>query len=464
MRRLAATDSLFLSFETSAIAMHVGALVLLDTRHSPAFSFDRVREKFEEHITRVPKLMWTLKQVPLSIDRPSWTDTADFDIDRHLQRVTVPLPGGPREIAEVVGRLFQQRLDRSRPLWRAWYLDGLPEGTGALYITNHHCLMDGTSNASIASVLFDLEPSPKPEPPQPFEGPGGRDPSDLEHLLRSVLNMFATPAKVPGFVGACARRVTELVPDLIAHGVPSLLKSPPPRTSFNHAISARRLVAFVSLPLDDFRFVRKRLDVTVNDLIVAVCSNALERYLQQIGEGVPERPFVVAVPVSMRPPDDDGALTNRVAAFPIPVATHATDPAAKVQAISWETERAKQLSARVMARRMPSVAEVAPPFVFGTAMRALATLFPVIPVIMNTMVSTIRGAPFPLYLAGARITGIYPTNVLAANMGLDFTTISSESRIDVGITVDPVLVPDPWIIADALPEALEELVCAARLR
>lgn len=461
MRRLPATDSLFLSLESGAFAMQVGALILLDTSEAPEFSFERVRDGYRRRIARVQKFTWRLREVPFGLDRPSWTDDADFDVDRHLSRVTVPAPGGPREVAEVVGELFEQRLERDRPLWRAWYLDGLPEGTAALFSVNHHCLMDGTSGASIASILFDTEPDEDPGPAEPIVGPGGREPSGAEHLLRSVGNLAVLPTRAPGFLAAVARRVTQVLPDVTRNGVPAALRAPAPRTSFNEAIGDRRRIAFVTLPLEQAKAVRRATGATVNDVIVAVCTGAIERYLETVGEGLPDRPFTVFVPVSMRSASDDGELTNRVAAFPISVAHGITDPVERLRAISRETEREKQLTGRFAGNRLPSVAELVPPFALGTFARAFAPFIPRVPVIGNTMVSTIRGAPFPLYLAGARIVGMFPTNMLMGNMGLDFTTISSEDRIDVGVTVDPDLVPDPWLVADALPQALEELVRAA---
>ena len=464
MRRLSATDSLFLSLETPRMPMQVGGLVTLDTTRAPDFGFDRVRELYARRITRVPKLTWRLKEVPLRLDRPLWMDGGALDIDQHLQRVAVPAPGGPREVAEVVGRLFSQPLDRGLPLWRMWYLDGVADGTAALFSAHHHCLMDGTAGANLSAIMFDLKPNPNPEPelPHPPAGPGGRDPSDLEQLLRSGLSLLATPVKLPGFVGAYAKRVARMVPDVIKHGVPSAMLSPAPRTSFNHVVGARRVLAFASLSLADLKAVRKRLDVTVNDVIVAVCTDALERYLRRIGEGVPERPLTVAVPVSTRAPGDD-ELTNRVSVFPISVATDMAGPVEHLHAISRETERGKQLAEAFVASRLPSFGELMSPVLWGAAVRAVTPLFPWMPVVMNTMVSSVRGAPCPLYVAGARVTGIYPTSIVLANMGINFTAISSDSQVDIGITVDPDLVPDPWLVAEALAEALEDLMRAAGL-
>ncbi len=462
MQRLAPPDSLFVSLETSRLPMQVGGLVTLDTSGAPDFGFERVRELYARRIPRVPKLTWRLHEVPLRLDRPWWADGGALDIDRHLTRIEVPAPGGPREVAEIVGRLFCEPLDRRAPLWRMWYLDGLPDGTAALFSTHHHCMMDGTSGASLSSIMFDLRPDAAPDAPSPQEGPGGRDPSGVEQVVRGGLSLLGTFVRLPTFAGAYLRRLQRMVPDLVRNGVPAALLSPPPRTSFNQAVGPRRALAFASLPLADLKTVRKALGVTVNDAIVAVCTDALVRYLRRVGEVVPERPLVVAVPISTRDPDDH-ALTNQVSAFPITVPTHSGGPVEHLRAVARETERGKQMASAFRQSRLPSFGELLSPLLWGAAVRAVTPLFPYLPVIMNTMVSTVKGAPIPLYVAGARVTGIYPTSIVLVNMGVNFTAISSDAEVHVGITVDPDLVPDPWVIAEALPDALDDLVQAAAL-
>jgi hypothetical protein len=186
----------------------------------------------------------------------------------------------------------------------------------------------------------------------------------------------------------------------------------------------------------------------------------MERYLNEIGEPVPTRPLALSVPISMRAPGDL-ELTNRVSTLLVSVPT-GIDPIERVRAISSETTRGKRL-ARAFTTRLPSVGGLVPPIVLGTAMKAMAPLFPWMPVVMNTIVSTVSGAPMPLYVAGARVTGTYPTSLVIASMGMNFTAISMEDHVDIGITVDPKLVPDPWLVADAIPGALEALMHAAGL-
>ena len=459
MERLTPTDSLFLSVENRVTPMHVGGLLTLDTTNARDFGFEQVRDLFMRRMARVPKYTWKLKEVPFNFDRPFWTD-GDLNIDQHFGRITVAPPAGPREIATALGDVMSQPLDRGLPLWRMWYLDWLADGIAALYTTYHHCLMDGTSGASLSNVILDLEPNPEPDTPDEPAGPGGRNSSDLEHVLASGLSMMATPLRLAEFVGGLARRVADLAPELVRHGVPAAVLSRPPRTSFNSPVGTRRTMAFAAVSLADTKSVRKRLGVTVNDVLIALCAAAMERYMNNIDETESTRPLALAVPISMRAPGDL-ELTNRVSTLLVTVPT-GIDPIERLRAISSETTRGKQL-ARAFTTRLPSVGGFVPPIVLSATMKAATPLFPWMPVLVNAIVSTVNGAPVPLYVAGARVTGTYPTSILMANMGMNFTAISLEDHVDIGITVDPKLVPDPWLVADAIPEALEALMHAAGL-
>ncbi len=463
MRRLSATDSSFLSIETNEWPMHVGGLTTLDASNAPDFGFERVHDLFKQRIARIPKFTWKLKSVPLGLDRPFWMGGGDFDIDNHLQRVSVPSPGGPREVGAVVGEFMSRRLDRRLPLWRMYYLDGLPDGAAAVFSMYHHCVMDGTAGASMVNLMFDFEPNPPPDTPDtPVApvGPPGRDPSDLETLLTGALGMVATPVKVVRFGGALVRRVADLAPVMLKQGIPPAVLSRPPPTSFNHAVGPRRTLSFVSVSLDDVKSVSKHVGVTVNDVLIALCTAALERYLGENGEDACGRPFAIMVPVSVRATGDE-ELTNRVSAQPVSVPTGMADPVERLRAISQEMQDAKRLTSAYTGRPMPSVGELLPPVALGALARAATPLARWMPVVGNTLVSTVRGAPCPLYVAGARVTGIYSSSIVTLNMGMNFTALSTDDRVDIGITVDPDLVPDSWLVADAVPGALTALMRAA---
>ena len=462
MRRLSATDSSFLSIETDAWPMHVGGLITLDTTDVPDFGFERVRELFGQRMQRVPKMTWKLWDVPFGLGRPLWTQGHEFDIDQCLQRIEVPPPGGPRELGTLAGDLMRGRLDHRMPMLRLWYLDGLPDGTAAIFSKYHHALMDGSAGASLSDIMLDLEPDPAPAPAREgvtVEDSGGRDLSLLEAMIASGLSLIASPVNVARFAGALVRRLADLAPVVLKQGVPAALVNGAPRTSFNRAVGPRRELAFASVSLADVRSVRKRIDVTVNDIIVALCMAAVERYLAKSGEEVPRQPLSVMVPVSMRAPGDL-ELTNRVSAIPISVPTDVGD-LERVRAISREVDKGKLLTNSYRGRPLPSIGELLPPVLLGTAARATKPFARWMPVMANTLVSSVRGSPLPLYVAGARVTGTYSASVIQMNFGVNFTALSTADQIDVGIMADPDLVQDPWLLADAIPAALEALMQAA---
>jgi diacylglycerol O-acyltransferase / wax synthase len=450
---------MFLSVETKATPMHVGGLITLDTTNTPDFSFEKLRELFMRRMARVPKFTWTLVQAPLGLGRPLWR-ASDFDIDRHLQRLTVASPGGPHEIAEAIDTVMAEPLDRDAPLWRMWYLDGLPLGTAAIYANYHHCVMDGTSGASLGSLVLDLEPNPPSEAASPLVSPGGRNLSSLEQLARNGLELFTMPIKIGRFASGVARRVADLIPAVLKEGVPTPVWQRGPRASYNHVVGERRAMAFVSIPLDAAKDVRAKLGVTVNDVIVAVCTTALASYERSRGVPASTQPLAVAVPISLRA-EGDVELTNHVSSL-LASAPVNGDAVERVRDLARDIRRSKQIS-RSFTQPLPSVGELLPPAVLAAVTRMIWPLFSVMPVVMNTIVSTVKGAPIPLYVAGARVTGTYSTSVVLGNVGVNFTTLTSEDHIDIGITVDPDLVPDAWLIADAVPAALDELLGAAGL-
>ena len=271
MKRLSGLDSMFLSLETPRWPMHVAGLTVLDPREAPGFGFEQVRDSFAERIGRVPKMMWKLKEVPWGLDRPVWVEDRDFDVDRHFERVAVKAPGGRRELADLVGELMPGLLDRRLPLWKTWYVDGLAGGKVGLISKQHHCLMDGAVGTSLMEVLMDVEPNPVSVPTDVSARTPLREPSELELLLRSGIDLVATPARAVGYLAAVARGFGKVRPQLVKNGVASV-PALPPATSFNDVVGWRRGLSFLSLSLADVKAVRKSLGVTVNDVVVGLCA------------------------------------------------------------------------------------------------------------------------------------------------------------------------------------------------
>lgn len=461
MKRLSGTDALFLSTETPAWHQHVGGLTVVDPSESERFSFDEVRRTIVERIERVPKFKWKLKEVPLHLDRAVWVEDKDFDIDKHFRRIAVPPPGGRKELGDLLGMLMSYQLDRRRPLWEMWFVEGVVGGQVAMIMKYHHCLMDGMSGAGLAEQLFDLEPNPpavsEPEPQQ--DDAGLYEPSDLELFARALIPTLQTPRKLAQYVLRTAGRGLTVLQQRNRNPLALGVAGP----CFNGTVGPHRQSSFVSVSLDDIRAIKDKQGVKVNDVVLALVSGALRGHMIRHGE-MPEGSLAAQVPVSTRVADDTDQ-TNRVATMAATLATNIEDPLERLEAIHASTQSAKELTEAVRARSIQSVGEVAPPILIGLASRAAwaSNLSDRIPVVANVVVSNVPGPPFPIYTCGARVSGIYAASVLLFYAGLNITLMSYMDRVDFGLTSDPDLLKDPWDIADGIKDALVELMEATGL-
>ncbi|HJR25959.1 MAG TPA: wax ester/triacylglycerol synthase family O-acyltransferase [Acidimicrobiales bacterium] len=459
MKRLSGTDALFLSTETPAWHQHVGGLAVLDPAESERFGFEEVRRTLLERIDRVPKFKWKLKEVPLHLDRAVWIEDRDFDIDKHLRRIAVPPPGGREQVGDLFGMLMSYQLDRRRPLWEMFYVDGVVGGQVALLTKFHHCLMDGVSGAGLTEQLFDLEPNPPEQDPAPAEEAGLREPSDLELFARALIPTIRTPRLVTEYLYRTAGRGFTVFQRRNRN--PLSLGTAGP--CFNGTVGPHRQSSFVSVSLDDVKAVKDKLGVTVNDVVLGLVSGALRQHMQRHGD-MPEGSLAAQVPVSTRVADDTDQ-SNKVATMGTTLATDVDDPLERLHAIHLSTQSAKELTQAVRARKIQSVGEVAPPLLINLASRAVwaANLSSRIPVVANVVVSNVPGPPFPIYACGAQVSGIYVASVLLFYAGLNVTLLSYIDRLDFGLTSDPDLLEDPWEIADGIKAALAELMDAAGL-
>lgn len=463
MRRLTGTDSLFLAMETPAWHQHVGGVTILDPGPE-GLSFDAVVERIAERIRYSPKFTWKLARAPLSLDRPVWVDDPDFDVRNHLRRIRVPSPGGAREVGEVVGALVSRQLDRSRPLWEVWILDGVAGGRVAFVLKYHHCLLDGMAGADLATTLFDVAPEATkplvPEPSEEEQRAGGIDRSEvawglLGRGVRLPLSWgsYAVNLGIKGALMANQWR-SDIGSRTILHG---------PRTRLNGEVGRRRQMTFASVALADVVALKSLHGVKLNDVVLALCAGAIRDYLLSIGD-LPELPLTCSVPVSTRDPDDH-TQDNQVSSMFVSLATDVADPVDRLLAIHSSSQSAKEMAKAMSTHQIQSLGDVASPLLLGQAFKAVwaTQLMSKGPLRTNTVVSNVPGPPVPLYLAGARVTGIFPSSVILAGMGTNFTVLSNVDRLDIGLHVDPDLVEDPWHIADAVPGALADLMAASGL-
>ena len=463
MKRLSGTDSLFLSIEVPNWHQHVGGLTILDTSQAPDFDFLTVRDQLMHRLALAPKFMWKLHEVPLRLDRPMWVDDEDFDIDRHLHHVAVPAPGGMEELALITGKILSRQLDRRYPLWEAWYIEGLPNDRVAMVMKYHHCLLDGMAGASLASVLLDFTADAEPPeiPPDHEIERAGPPPTNATLLAGAAASVAMTPVRSVSYVARTAKRGITMMS--MARSGTGIVPIQVPSTSFNGRVGPKRRLGFSSVAMDDVRAVKEHFGVKVNDVVLALVAGALRSYLEERGE-LPDRSLVTGVPLSTRPADAE-ASGNSIATMVVSLATDVDDPGERLMTIHASSQGAKEMTEAVRATEIPSFGEVAPPVVLNTTIEALVRtgLVSRTPTVLNTLVSNVPGPPFPLFISGARVTGIYSTSVIMETMGLNVTLFSYMDRLDFGFHVDHDLVDDPWTIARRLPDALAELMASAGL-
>jgi len=441
--------------------MNIGSLIIVDPSEAPGFGYDALRTLLIERINGIPEFTMKLKEVPLGLDRPLLVADPSFDIDRHVHRTTVPAPGGRRELAGVVGDLISVRLDRWRPLWEAWVIEGLEGGQVAFLTKVHHGLADGVSGAALGAVLCDLEPNPRPRWQGRQTATGGRVPGDMELAVMGALSAAASPLRLAAW--AVESSVRSIRRDRLGcrKGTdrPLSLARPMP---WNGRLSTLRGYAFLSIPLEEVKAIRHRFDVTVNDVVLAVCAGALRRWLLDHGN-LPSRPLTAAVPVSLRAAGDF-QLGNKISSIFVSLSTHLPDPVDRLRSISASAGAAKDVDVEPVRGRQPRrLSDLVPPGLAGLGCRAFvaAGLDERIPLPSDVVISNVRGSSRPLYIAGGRIVGVYPVPPAVLSQGMDITIISYLDSVDFGFTVDRQKVPDPWELADHVPDALGELVAAA---
>jgi diacylglycerol O-acyltransferase len=486
MQQLTSLDTQFLALETARQTGHVGGLAILDPSTAPGgeFSSATVRELLRERLPLLAPLRQHLVEVPFGLDYPYWVDDPSFDLDYHVRELALAKPGTNRQLAEQVSRIMSRPLDRSRPLWELYVIDGLQSGNVAMLTKIHHAVIDGMSGAEIMGILLDLAPEGREVPPPHADeggaGSGEHQPGELEMLGRGLLGVPRYPMRllralpstlpnvedVPAIFGAIpgsgtVGRVAGEVRHLVSRGdgrIPDRKKLVAPRTSFNGRITPHRRFAFGQLPLDEVKAIKNQHGCTVNDVIVSICAGAVRRWLIAHDE-LPNEPLVAQVPVSVRSSEQVGTFGNRILLMSAPLFTNEEDPVVRLQltheALSEMKERHKALPAQLL----QDANHFIPPAVFARAARLtfrLSSSRPGRPT-WNLVISNVPGPQFPLYCAGARLEANYPVSVITDGMGLNITVMSYLGHLDFGIVADRDQMPDVWKLIDWLGDALEEL-------
>lgn len=484
MKQLTGLDAGFLYMETPTTFGHINSLSVYERPKGRGFKpYEVFRSHLEARLPELEPFRRRLVEVPFQLDHPWWIEDPDFDLDFHVRHIAVPPPGDDGELADLVARIAGRPLDRSKPLWEAYVIEGLADRRWALLLKLHHATIDGAAGAELLTMLLSEEPNV--EPPQLGERPPGEAiPSPAEMLGRTAMGFAMRPQRLMRAQMRAMRDTNTIMSERGKELVAQSLKSwswppatggpqksedsptPPsgvaPATPFNRSISANRRYAFRSTSLDEAKAIKRAFGVTLNDVVMAVCAGALRRYLQQ-HEYATDKPLVAAVPVSIRTGDETEPWTNRVSSIFASLPTHLDDPGDRLRFINEAMVAAKTSFDLTPADALQDFSQFSPPAVFTQA-AALMTRMKIADRVnppVNLVISNVPGPRKPLYLGPSRMVHYYPVSTIAEGQGLNITVQSYEDRLDFGLVGCRELVPDLWDLMDMVVEELDMLLALA---
>jgi diacylglycerol O-acyltransferase / wax synthase len=459
--RLTALDSTFLHLEDHSTAhMHVASVMVFQGK---APTHEELVEHVLSRLHLVPRYRQRLAFVPLGQGRPVWTDDPHFNPRYHIRLTALPKPADDADLKRLAGRLFSQRLDRSKPLWEIWLVQNMSGGRFALVAKTHHALVDGISGVDITTVLFDTAREPVPSYPptawsaQPLPGPAKLLGEALverstvpNEMLRGARALLRAPRKA----------VSQVKEGLLSIGATTMagIKSPAPPSPFNVEIGPHRRYTFLDADLAGFKSVKDSLGGTLNDVVLTSVSLALGRFLRREGHDTEGLVLKAMVPVSVRSPEQRGALGNQVAAMWAPLPVGVEKPAECLHQITSAMEDLKKSGQAVGAQVITNLAGLAPPTILSQAARLQARQQ-----FFNLVVTNVPGPQFPLYLLGRKLQVLYPVVPLAQKQALGIAVMSYDGHLGFGLLGDFDALPGLEAIAGELKAAIASLYRAAGL-
>src|SRR6188472_3050158 len=469
VKQLTGLDGSFLYMETPTSFGHVNGLAIYERPSADFDPYQAVYRRFASKVGELEPMRRRIVEVPMHLDHPYWIDDPAFDLDFHIRHMSLAPPGRVDQLAEQVARIVGRPMDRSRPLWEVYVIDGLHSDRWALLTKYHHATIDGAAGQLMLNILTDTDP----DAPAPGPGPSWQPeplPGNIDLLRRTVGNLASHPLRA---VRVQARIVRQLADAAGIHSLSSaatqagagikaiarlgkgdgptipLPTTPAPPTPWNKTITGHRRFAMRTTSLENIKRLKAATGATVNDVVMAICAGGLREYLLA-HDALPDRPLRAMVPVSIRTGKEADPWTNRVSAIVADLPTDCDDPVERIARCRQAMLDAKRLLDLVPANELVDLTQFSAPVLATAAVRLVSRLRLADRVAQpfNLVISNVPGPRQPLYFAGAQLCHQFPVSIVTDGQGLNITVASYLDRLDFGFIVDRDLVPDVWELAD----------------
>jgi diacylglycerol O-acyltransferase len=455
--RLTAVDASFLTNESSSSHMHIGAILIFE---GPPPKYVDLVEHVRRRLPLVPRFRQKLVVPPLEAGRPLWADDVNFNLTYHIRHTALPDPGGEAQLKRLAGRIFSQQLDRSKPLWEMWLAQNLERDRFAILTKTHHAMVDGISGVDIGTVLFDLERDAGPLEleddwvPQP-------EPGTTELVARGIADAVAAPVKLAERAVDVVRNpettARKLVEGLEGVGeIVSAFADPAPDIPLNEEIGPHRRYVWARSELATFKRIKDTFGGTVNDVVLAVITGALRKWLHGRGIRTEGLELRALVPVSVRGEDERGNLGNRIALMRGPLPVYIEDPVRRLRTVSDAMAGLKRSKQALGAEVISRFNDFAPPTILAQAARINFSTR-----LFNLIVTNVPGPQMPLYVLGKELEEVYPVAFLPQNHSLAVAIMSYNGKVGFGLLADYDCMEDIEVVSNGLNESLAELEAAA---
>jgi WS/DGAT/MGAT family acyltransferase len=457
MDRLSSIDASFLTNESSNAHMHVGAVLIFE---GPPPAYNDLLEHVQSRLHLVPRFRQKLAFPPVETGRPFWIDDPNFNLAYHVRHSALPSPGSEEQLRNITGRLFSQSLDRSKPLWELWLVQGLERNRFAIVSKTHHALVDGVAGVDIGTVLFDLKPVPDPIEPDRDWVPSP-PPSSAELAARGIAEVAEAPFKFGRRLLRAASH-PERTAQRVVEGGEALAEvawnftDPAPEIPLKTEIGSHRRFAWTRSELDDFKRIKDALGGTVNDVVLTVVSGALRSWLRSRGIKTEGLELRALVPVSIRAEDERGQLGNRIAAMRGPLPVYIEDPVKRLEVVRAAMDGLKESKQALGAEVISRLNDFAPPTLLAQASRINFSTR-----LFNLIVTNVPGPQIPLYVLGRELQDVFPVAFLPENHALAVAIMSYNGGMDFGLLGDYDSMEDIEMLATGLSESLADLLAAA---